>query len=55
MAGHVAQDQRPLSSRHDGQTHVARRVAWARDGRDLARQRVFTRDEIKDTERLERP
>ena len=55
MAGHVAQNQCPLPSRHDGQTHVAWGMAWARDGRDFARQRAFTREKIEDTERLERP
>ena len=50
MAGHVAQNQRPLPSRHDGQTHMAWGMAWARDGRDFARQRAFTREKIEDTE-----
>jgi hypothetical protein len=55
MNGHVPHNQRPLPSRHDGQTHMAWGMAWGRDGRDFARQRAFTREKIEDTERLKRP
>jgi len=55
MNGHIPHNQRPLPSRHNGQTHMAWGMARGRDGCDFARQRAFTREKIEDTERLKRP
>jgi hypothetical protein len=38
--------------RHNGQPHGAQSMAWRRDGRDLAGQRLFSSQEFKNPQSL---
>ncbi len=49
----IPNDQGPLAPGHNGQSHGAWGMAWHRDGGDLTGQRLFARQEFKDTQGLE--
>src|SRR5882724_9281926 len=49
----VPNDQGPLAPGDNGQPHGARGMAWCRDRGDLTGQRLFSRQEFKDTQGLQ--